>query len=77
MWRTGKPDEAIRHYQRAIQQIESIRSVLQAEKFRQSYFEGQLRAYVRMMDALLLSGKPEEAFVGFQIVLTREGTFFS
>jgi len=62
MWRTGKPDEAIPHYQRAIQQIESIRSVLQTEEFRQSYFEGQLRAYVRIMDALLLSGKPEEAF---------------
>jgi CHAT domain-containing protein/tetratricopeptide (TPR) repeat protein len=62
MWRTGKPDEAIPHYQRAIQQIESVRSVLQAEEFRQSYFEGQLRAYVRMMDALLLSGKQEEAF---------------
>jgi CHAT domain-containing protein len=62
MWRTGKSDEAIPHYQRAIQQIESVRSVLEAEKFRQSYFEGQLRAYVRMMDALLLSGKPEEAF---------------
>jgi CHAT domain-containing protein len=62
MWRTGKPDEAIPHYQRAIQQIESVRSVLQAEEFRQSYFEGQLRAYVRIMDVLLLSGKPEEAF---------------
>jgi CHAT domain-containing protein/tetratricopeptide (TPR) repeat protein len=62
LWRTGKPDEAIPHYQTAIQQIESIRSVLDAEKFRQSYFEGQLRAYVRMIDALLLSGKPEEAF---------------
>jgi CHAT domain-containing protein len=62
MWRTGKPDEAIPHYQRAIQQIESVRSVLEAEKFRQSYFEGHLRAYARMMDTLLLSGKPEEAF---------------
>jgi CHAT domain-containing protein/Tfp pilus assembly protein PilF len=62
MWQTGKSAEAIPHYQRAIQQIESMRSVLEAEKFRQSYFEGQLRAYVRMMDALLLSGKPEEAF---------------
>ena len=62
MWRAGKPDEAIPHYQRAIQQIESIRSVLQAEKFRQSYFEGQFRAYIGMMDALLSSGKPQEAF---------------
>ena len=62
LMQTGKPDEAVPHYQRAIQQIESIRSVLQAENFRQSYFEGQLRAYVSIMDALLLSGKPEDAF---------------
>jgi CHAT domain-containing protein/Tfp pilus assembly protein PilF len=62
LWRTGKPDEAIPHYQRAIQQIESIRSVLQAQDFRQSYFEGQLRAYVSMIDALFLLGKAQEAF---------------
>ena len=46
---SGKPVEAITHYQRAIQQIESARSVLQAEQFRQSYFEGQLRPYIGMM----------------------------
>jgi len=62
LWQTGKSAEAITHYQRAIQQIESVRSVLQVEEFRQSYFEGQLRAYVRMMDALLSAGKAEEAF---------------
>jgi tetratricopeptide (TPR) repeat protein len=62
LWQSGKRDEAITHYQTAIQQIESVRSVLQAEKFRQSYFEGQLHAYVRMVDVLLSAGKPEQAF---------------
>jgi CHAT domain-containing protein len=62
LWQSGKLDEAITHYQRAIQQIESVRSVLQVEEFRQSYFEGQLRAYVRIMDAFLSAGKAEEAF---------------
>ena len=51
---SGQPDEAITHYQRAIQQIESTRSVLQAEQFRQSYFEGQLRAYAGMDDSRLV-----------------------
>jgi CHAT domain-containing protein len=62
LWQTGKPTEAITHYQRAIRQIESVRSVLQTEKFRQSYFAGELRAYVGVVDALLSTGKPEQAF---------------
>ena len=60
--RTGKPAEAIPYYQRAIQQIESTRSLLESEEYRQSFFEGELRPYASMMDALLLAGKPEEAF---------------
>jgi CHAT domain-containing protein len=59
---SGKSAEAIPYYQRAIQQVESTRSLLQSEEYRQSYFEGELDAYIKMIDALFLSGKPEEAF---------------
>ena len=60
--RTGKPAEAVPYYQRAIQQIESTRSLLESEEYRQSYFEGELRPYASMMTALLSAGKQEEAF---------------
>jgi CHAT domain-containing protein len=60
--RTGKPAEAVPFYERAIQQIESTRSLLESEEYRQSFFEGELRPYASMMDALLLAGKSEEAF---------------
>src|SRR5215831_4082451 len=60
--RTGKPAEAVPYYQRAIQQIESTRSLLESEEYRQSFFEGQLRPYGSMMRALLSEGKQEEAF---------------
>jgi CHAT domain-containing protein/lipopolysaccharide biosynthesis regulator YciM len=59
---TGKPAEAIPYYQKAIQQIESTRSVLQSEEYRRSFFEGGLDAYVSMVGALLESDKQEEAF---------------
>jgi CHAT domain-containing protein len=59
---SGSPAEAIPHYQRAIQQVESTRTLLQLEEHRQSYFEGELDAYVKMMNALLLAGKGEDAF---------------
>jgi len=58
----GKSDGAIAHYQKAIQQIESTRSLLQLEEYRQSYFEGTVDSYIGMMDAVLLAGNPEEAF---------------
>src|SRR5262245_51609449 len=58
----GKSDEAISLYRGAIQHIESTRSLLQSEEYRQSYFEGAIDAYSGMMDALLLAGKLEEAF---------------
>src|SRR5262249_19154169 len=60
--RTGKPTEAVPYYQRAIQQIESTRSLLESEEYRQSFFEGELRPYAGMMRALLSEGKQEEAF---------------
>jgi CHAT domain-containing protein/TPR repeat protein len=58
----GKAVEAISYYQKAIQQIESTRSFFQSEEYRQSYFGGAVDAYIGMMDAVLLAGKPEEAF---------------
>ena len=59
---TGKPAEAVPYYEKAIQQIESTRSLLESEEYRQSFFEGELRPYVSMMRALLSAGKQEEAF---------------
>jgi len=59
---TGKPAEAVPYYQKAILQIESTRSLLESEEYRQSFFEGELRPYVSMMRALLSAGKQEEAF---------------
>jgi len=59
---TGKPTEAIPHYQKAIQQIESIRSLLESEEYRQSFFEGGIGPYISMMRVLLSSGKLDEAF---------------
>lgn len=58
----GKPAEAIPYYQTAVQQIESMRSLLRSEEFRQSYFEGGLETYVSMMLALSTVGQHEEAF---------------
>lgn len=62
MRESGKQAEAVAHYQKAIQQIESMRSLLESQEYRQSYFEGGLEAYINMMDALLAAGKHEEAF---------------
>jgi CHAT domain-containing protein len=59
---TGKAAEAIRYYERAIQQTESTRSVLQSENYRQSFFEGSLRAYSGIIETLSESGKQEDAF---------------
>jgi CHAT domain-containing protein len=59
---SGKPAEAIPYYQIAIQQVESTRTLLQSEEHRLSYFEGALRTYIKMMNALLFTGKAEDAF---------------
>ncbi len=60
--KTGRPAEAISYYKKAIQQIESTRSLLQSEEHRRSFFGKKLRAYVGMMRTLLKLGKQEEAF---------------
>ncbi len=59
---TGKPAEAVAYYQRAIQQVESTRSLLESEEYRQSYFEGALGPYISLIQALLSAGKRDEAF---------------
>ncbi len=58
----GKPGEALPYYQRTIRELESTRSLLRSEEYRQSYFEGGLDAYVSLMGALVSAGKQEEAF---------------
>lgn len=59
---TGKAMDALPYYQKAIQQTESTRSLLQTEEYRQSYFEGALSAYFGMIDTLSESGNADEAF---------------
>src|SRR5215510_15038565 len=59
---TGKPAEAVPYYQKAIQQIESTRALLESEEYRQSYFEGGVNVYERMIQDLVASGRTEEAF---------------
>lgn len=58
----GKHGDATPYYQKAIQEIESTRSLLQSEEYRHSFFEGGLNVYVSIVGALLDSNKPEEAF---------------
>jgi CHAT domain-containing protein/Tfp pilus assembly protein PilF len=60
--RMQRPDEAVPYYGQSIRQTESIRSLLQSEEHRRSFFEGGLNAYVGMIEALLASGRLEEAF---------------
>jgi CHAT domain-containing protein len=59
---TGKPAEAVPYYQKAIEQIESTRALLASEEYRQSYFEGGVNVYERMIRDLMASGRTEEAF---------------
>jgi CHAT domain-containing protein len=59
---SGKPDEAVPYYQRAIERIESTRALLDSEEYRQSYFEGGVGVYARMIQDLVASGRIEEAF---------------
>jgi len=58
----GKATEAIPYYQKAIQQIESTRSLLQSEEYRQTFFEGGIDAYSDMVDVLADAGRTDEAF---------------
>jgi CHAT domain-containing protein len=59
---TGKKTEAIVFYREAIQQIESIRSLLGTENTRQAYFGGWLGAYWGVTQSLWDTGAHDEAF---------------
>jgi CHAT domain-containing protein len=59
---TGKPSEAVPYYQKTIEQIESTRGLLESEEYRQSYFEGGVGVYARMIQDLVATGRTEEAF---------------
>jgi len=85
---SGQPADAIAHYQKAIQQIESGRALLQAEDYRQSFFEGGLNAYVSMIETLIAAGRSDDALnyserarsrsfldiLGSKVQLARSGT---
>jgi len=57
----GKYSEAIVYYEKAVQGVESTRSLLEAD-YRKPYFDVSLNAYVGIVDAYEQVGKPEEAF---------------
>jgi CHAT domain-containing protein len=57
-----KPLEAIPYYRKAIDSIESTRSLLQLEQFRSSYFEDKQTTYSSMIQAHLRAKNPQEAF---------------
>jgi CHAT domain-containing protein len=59
---TGKATEAIAFYQQAIQEIESIRSLLASEGTRQAYFGGWLGAYWGITETLWETGAQDQAF---------------
>ena len=59
---TGKRSEAIVFYEQAIQEIESVRSLLASEQYRQSYFGGRLAAYQGMTETLWETGAHDQAF---------------
>jgi CHAT domain-containing protein/tetratricopeptide (TPR) repeat protein len=59
---TQKPEEAIPYYKKAIENIESTRSLLESEEFRSSYFEDKRATYAGMILALLRTKNAAEAF---------------
>jgi CHAT domain-containing protein len=59
---TQKPAEAIPYYKKAIDNIESTRSLLESEEFRSSYFEDKRATYGSMIVAYLRTKNPTEAF---------------
>jgi len=59
---TDKPSEAIAYYRKAIESIESTRSLLESEEFRSSFFEDKRQIYAGMILAYLQTKNPAEAF---------------
>jgi CHAT domain-containing protein len=58
----GKPEDALPYSRQAIEQIESIRSLLDSPADRQSYFEGAMLTYGNAIVASLASKRWAEAF---------------
>ena len=85
---TQKPSEAIPYFKRAIENIESTRSLLQSEEFRSSFFEDKGQIYGGTILAHLAAGNVAEAFdynerarsrafldiLGSKVQLSRSGT---
>ena len=85
---TQKPAEAVPYYKKAIDNIESTRSLLESEEFRSSYFEDKRATYGSMILAHLRTKNPTEAFnyserarsrafldiLGSKVQLSRGGT---
>ncbi|MBI2365451.1 MAG: CHAT domain-containing protein [Deltaproteobacteria bacterium] len=59
---TGKQAEAVASYREAVEQIESVRSLLSSQNGRQTYFGGWLEAYWGMTAALWQTGAHDQAF---------------
>jgi CHAT domain-containing protein len=55
-------DEAVEYYRKALESVESQRSLLQSEEMRSSFFEQMTQAYDGMIVSLMELGKVEEAF---------------
>lgn len=59
---TAKPAQAITHFRRAIDYIESSRSLLESEQFRSSFFDDKRSTYTGMILAQLANKNIAEAF---------------
>jgi CHAT domain-containing protein len=59
---TEKPSEAIAYYKKAIDSIESTRSLLESEELRASFFEDKGQSYGGIIEAQLRTKNFEEAF---------------
>lgn len=85
---TGRAAEAVPYYKKSIDSVESVRSLLESEEFRSSFFEDKRRIYAGMIVALLQAGDQGEAFsyserarsrafldiLGSKVQLARSGT---
>jgi CHAT domain-containing protein len=59
---TNRPSEAVPYYKKAIDTIESSRSLLESEEFRSSFFEDKRQTYDGIILAYMGDNKSEDAF---------------
>jgi hypothetical protein len=59
---TKRPSESVSYYKKAIDSIETTRSLLESEDFRSSFFENKRQTYDGIILAYLGDDKSEEAF---------------